>query len=402
MKKIETDIAIFGGGIAGLWLLNKLRQQGFSTILLETGTLGGGQTHKSQGIIHGGLKYALQGKITQATKAIADMPAFWQHCLTGQGDIDLTTVPILAAQQYLWSTQSFTSKMAGFLANLSLKSGTRALSKKDFPRIFQHPGFKGQVYGLDEIVIDVPALIMALAKPHIESIYHINTMTPEDIQLDANKRIRFLQIQTPTLPPLEIVAKKYIFTAGCGNDLILNKLNMPTLAMQRRPLHMVWVKHHMVDPLFGHCLGLNSVPRLTITTHRTQENEYVWYLGGQLAEEGVNRNETSQIKTARDELKTLFPWLDFSNAIFSSFRIDRAENKEKSGTRPSQCFFQHIENSCIAWPIKLAFAPLLAHFITHSLPTTLQPDVGCLTALQNWPHPIFALPMWKTINVNST
>jgi len=37
-KIISVDIAIFGGGIAGLWLLNRLRQQGVSAILLETNT----------------------------------------------------------------------------------------------------------------------------------------------------------------------------------------------------------------------------------------------------------------------------------------------------------------------------------------------------------------------------
>ncbi len=53
-KIVETDVAIIGGGIAGLWLLNRLRQLGFATILLESGTLGGGQTNKAQGIIHVG------------------------------------------------------------------------------------------------------------------------------------------------------------------------------------------------------------------------------------------------------------------------------------------------------------------------------------------------------------
>ena len=31
----KTDIAIFGGGIAGLWLLNLLISRGYSAVLLE-------------------------------------------------------------------------------------------------------------------------------------------------------------------------------------------------------------------------------------------------------------------------------------------------------------------------------------------------------------------------------
>ena len=83
----STDIVIFGGGIAGLWLLNRLRDEGYQAILLETNGLGSGQTLASQGIIHGGLKYALGGNLTGAANVIASMPAHWRRCLDGTGDV---------------------------------------------------------------------------------------------------------------------------------------------------------------------------------------------------------------------------------------------------------------------------------------------------------------------------
>ena len=55
---LQTDIAIIGGGVAGLWALNLLRQRGYSTVLFEQDALGSDQTIGSQGIIHGGIKYA--------------------------------------------------------------------------------------------------------------------------------------------------------------------------------------------------------------------------------------------------------------------------------------------------------------------------------------------------------
>ncbi|WP_323150307.1 FAD-dependent oxidoreductase, partial [Pseudomonas oryzihabitans] len=60
----STDILIVGGGVAGLWLNARLRRAGYATVLVETGALGGGQSGKSQGIIHGGTKYALTGMLT--------------------------------------------------------------------------------------------------------------------------------------------------------------------------------------------------------------------------------------------------------------------------------------------------------------------------------------------------
>ena len=53
---VQTDIAILGGGIAGLWLLNRLRGAGYSAVLLTAGELGAEQTIASQGMIHGGMK----------------------------------------------------------------------------------------------------------------------------------------------------------------------------------------------------------------------------------------------------------------------------------------------------------------------------------------------------------
>ena len=51
--------------------MNSIRQ------LLETGTIGGGQTIGAQGIIHGGIKYALTGQASRASEAISRMPEIW-------------------------------------------------------------------------------------------------------------------------------------------------------------------------------------------------------------------------------------------------------------------------------------------------------------------------------------
>ena len=76
----RVDVLILGGGGAGLWLLDDLHRQGYSAALVEASSLGSGQTIASQGIIHGGLKYALNGKAAgSAAKAIRDMPLRWRR-----------------------------------------------------------------------------------------------------------------------------------------------------------------------------------------------------------------------------------------------------------------------------------------------------------------------------------
>ncbi|MHB1948070.1 MAG: FAD-dependent oxidoreductase [Gammaproteobacteria bacterium] len=399
MKKIiETDIVIVGGGIAGLWLLNRVRQLGYSVILLESKALGAGQTNKSQGIIHGGIKYALQGMVTGAAQAIAEMPKVWEDCLKGSGVIDLSQVPILSRHQYLWSTGSLASKIAGFFAGKALKGNVEELARDAYPAIFQNPQFKGQVYSLDEIVIDVHAVIRELVKPNQDVIYKIDPTHDNQIKFDSNGQLTCLEIQAEPIDPIQIKAQKYIFTAGAGNEDLLRPLHKQGVAMQRRPLHMVIMQVDFDYALYAHCLGLGSTPRITITTHKTIDDKPIWYIGGQLAEEGVKRDAKAQIQAARKELIELFPWLDFSNAQFATFFVDRAEALQPDGKRPDSCYAKEVENVIAAWPTKLALAPKLADEIIANLARdNIKKHITDLRPLRAWPIPSLAKPVWDEL-----
>jgi len=399
MKQVvETDVAIVGGGIAGLWLLNRLRQMGFSAILLESATLGGGQTHKAQGIIHGGVKYALQGVVTPAAQSIANMPRIWQRCLQGKGEINLSQVPVLSPRQYLWTTGSLTSKLAGFFAGMALKGDVHSLESEEFPEIFRHPEFRGQVYSLDEIVVDIDSLVRELSKPNQDVIFKIDPVQEDQLEFDEKGRLTSFELRASPLPPLQLKAQKYVFAAGGGNEFLLKKLGKDNVAMQRRPLHMVVMKHDLPYSLFAHCLGLGTVPRITITTHRAQDGKTIWYMGGQIAEEGVKRSSSEQIDVVKQELAALFPWVDFSTAQFATFVVDRAEAMQAGGKRPDTCFMEEVENTIVAWPTKLAFAPLLAENVIQSLSReNMQSGKTDTRALRAWAIPSFAKPMWDQL-----
>ena len=396
-QSVTVDIAIFGGGIAGLWLLHRLRQQGFDAVLFETHTLGGGQTHKSQGIIHGGMKYALQGTLNSASQSIADMPGLWQACLSGKGEIDLSGVPILSAHQYLFSTGKLAGKLTGFFANVALQGRMTELNKKEYPAVFQNPQFKGLVYALDEIALDVHALVRVLAEPYRDSIYQIDALRAEDMVTDAHG-FSYLALRSSQGETIHLHAQKYIFTAGEGNEIATAKLAKDNLKMQRRPLHMVLIKTDIPHPVFAHCFGLGATPRITITTSKAPDGKTIWYLGGQIAEEGVKRDAKQQIEFARAELKQIFPWLDFSNAEFASFFVDRAEPLQAGGKRPDGAYMNEEKNAIVAWPTKLALAPALAQNILKALQSQgLQAQSSDRAGLKQFTHPACAAPLWETL-----
>lgn len=394
-KHAAADIVIFGGGVAGLWLLNRLRQSGFSAILLESGSLGGGQTHKAQGIIHGGMKYALQGTLTSDAYAMKDMPTIWSQCLQGKGEIDLSHVSVLSTQHFLWSQHKFAAKLAGFFANLAFTNKVESLPKENYPTIFQHPEFKGEVFAVDEVVIDVSLLIRELVKANQDVIFKIEPLCEQELKFDDQGKLLSATVYMAG-KSLEISAQHFVFTAGAGNEIILQKINSSEIAMQRRPLHMVLVKTPFHYPLYAHCLGFGPRPRITITTHQTQDGNYVWYLGGQLAEDGITRNSHAQIKAAKDELQSLFPWVDFSGAEFASFLIDRAEPLQKSGFKPETFYTKTVQNMTVAWPTKLALAPKLAREILEQIHSShIQPKIFDTRELRAWPIPPLARPIWE-------
>ena len=82
----QRDVIVFGGGVAGLWILNALAAKGYDALLMTDRELGAGQTLAAQGVIHGGLKYALGGKLSDSSEALKAMPDRWRDCLAGRGD----------------------------------------------------------------------------------------------------------------------------------------------------------------------------------------------------------------------------------------------------------------------------------------------------------------------------
>lgn len=390
-----ADIVIFGGGIAGLWLLNRLRAAGFTTLLFESHALGGGQTQKSQGIIHGGLKYALQGRLTNDAKALQAMPNIWDACLAGHGEIDLSNVPILSRHQYLWSPNKFTAKFAGFLANMALKAGVTRVPSDDYPAIFKDQAFKGEVFSLNELVLDVPTLILELFKNQQDTIFKIDPVTEEAFQFDDEGKLNAVSVALNG-QSLQILAQYFIFTAGAGNETIIRKLNHPKLAMQRRPLHMTLVKTPFDHAFYGHCLGWDARPRITITTQRGLDGHAYWYLGGQLAETGIHRDPKNQTESARSELKNLFPWLNFNEATFATLMVDRSEPKETQGLKPETACYQTMHNIIVGWPTKLALAPKLAQdILLHLQQQGVTQKLFWVRELRAWPMPPIASPIWE-------
>ena len=383
----KVDIIIFGGGIAGLWTLNRLLKLGYSAVLLESKGLGGVQTIASQGIIHGGTKYALTGSLSDSAKQIGAMPGRWRDCLQGHGELDLSDVPINAEHQYLWSTESLASKLTGFFAGKVMQSRMLSVKPADGPKLFNTPAFKGSLYRLDEPVLDVPGLAASLVNQAQGNCYQLSE---EEWQpLAEGDGIRLANSET-------IEAKSIVLTSGAGNQGLLQRFGRTAPVMQRRPLHMPIARGEL-PALFAHCLGVSANPRITITSHRDDAGRTVWNIGGQPAESGNNLDFEMQIETTRNELTTVLPWVDFSEVQWSAYRVDRAEISQPGGKRPDSCHVSADDGIITAWPTKLAFAPLLADQVINAIQESgIDPSHSPANPLPLNSAPM-SRPPWETI-----
>jgi glycerol-3-phosphate dehydrogenase len=405
---ISLDVLIFGGGVAGLWLLDDLRRAGYRVLLLESDALGAGQTIASQGIIHGGLKYTLSGLFNPAADAIRDMPQLWRDCLAGRREPDLRGTRVRAEHCHLWRTGDLRS-IAGIIgARVGLRVAPSRLDRPDWPAALR--GCPGDVFRLDEQVIDPASLISDLAARNREHVlkYDASSLTAERQSGPAGNQAPVVRIAAGSggaSGTVALTATTVVLCAGRGNAALRTRFGLRAEMQQVRLLHMVMMRGPL-PVLNGHCTD-GGRTRVTITTARDAPDNTVWQVGGQLAEDGVEHDRAELIARARRELHATLPAVNMDHVEWSTYRSERAE-AATGGRRPVNATVLADGAIITAWPTKLALAPQLAADVRKLLspPLNQLPAAGWSVArvleLAAWPRPDTARPPWDTEDQWST
>lgn len=348
---MDMDVVIFGGGAAGLWLLDDVTRRGWNAVLLEAHALGTGQTVAAQGIIHGGLKYTLQGLLTKSATSIREMPAIWRECLDGQREPNLSAVRRRSDECYLWRTDSLSSRLGMLGAQFGLRVAPQSVAANDRPEILR--GCPGTVARLPEQVISTVSLIEVLANRNRDRLLKVD---PAQVTFQCRQPGEVASIQ---FGDIEIHPRTVVFTAGAGNAALRRSVGLAVEAMQRRPLHMVLLRGERLPMFQGHCVD-GAKTRVTITSEADSSGRTIWQVGGQIAEDGVAWDERTLLSQAREELRSVLPGIDLSSVEWSTYRIDRAEGIVPGGKRPESVQIRREGNCLTAWPTKLALVPQLA------------------------------------------
>lgn len=387
MQPVALDVLIFGGGIAGLWLLDELRRAGFAALLAEAHALGQGQTIRAQGIIHGGLKYSLLGAVSESARAVRGMPDLWKGCLRGELRPDLRETRVVSDFCYIWRTEALHSRLGLLGARRGLRTAVRKVPEAERPEILKTS--PGDVFRVEEPVIDPSSLIRNLLRWNRRRILKVDEKGVEIRHGTGN--IHRVRLQASDAAILDLRPHVLLFAAGEGNQRLRSKAGLAAGAMQRRPLRMAMVRGEM-PPLYGHCVD-GARTRVTITSSTDSRGRTVWQVGGNAAEVGVEMAEDSFRDFARQEIEASLPGIDLRGTQWTDYRVDRAEGSSR-GIRPPGPTLMREGNAWTVWPTKLALAPLLARQVLKALG---KPEIRSFdeSPLAAWPRPEVALPPWE-------
>ena len=317
-RSLSVDAAIVGGGISGLWLANLFDRRGLSVVVCEPNGVGGTQTLASQGIVHGGTKYALDGAAPLAG-ALKEMPDRWRACLTGTGEIDLRGVRVLAEK-------------------IDIRSGEETVEVDDF-------------------VLDVPTLVRRLARPLAHRIV-ATTVLPDSL-VGSPSGVERIELATCT-----IRARVFVLAAGAGNTTLARQAGFSRTALQHRPLRQTVARLRQRLAIYAHWMSSpgDAEPTLTVTSHGSQLR-----IGGAVADAGANRDEAAQIALVKDLLGRAFPSIDVESAGFETFVAVRAEPASDAIRNLPDAYVSRHGNCLLCLPVKLSLAPRLGDLVSAEL-----------------------------------
>ncbi len=389
---MRLDAVIFGGGVAGLWLLDRLSRQGCHALLLEAGELGSGQTVACQGIIHGGLKYTLQGLLTPAAKSIRGMPTVWRDALLGRGTPNLTRTRIRSECCYLWQTDSLSSRAGMIGAQIGLQIKPETIPLDDRPEALRQ--VPGTVALLSEQVICPQSFLADLGGQYHDRLLKIDVTKGLRFRLQSPGEIAAVELTDPQSgQALVLTPRQVVFAAGAGNAALRKLAKLDDAVMQRRPLHMVLVRGEL-PALNGHCVD-GAKTRVTITCDTDARGRMVWQIGGQLAEDGVGMAPRVLTLHAMQELESVLPGIRFDQTEWSTYKTDRAEGATSQGSRPETVQVLCAGNVTTGWPTKLALAPVLANEIAGRITAMASTAPFPSAAWSAWPRPSVAKLPWE-------
>jgi len=338
LNNMNIDYLIIGDGLSGLLLLQRILRDKLGSVLLispvahnQTLCSSNSQSFWSQGIVHKGYKYSLEGEDRPDLEKYADK-------FTGElsSIIDLPDFTVAEQVKVLADAAS------------SLPSTARTSSGR-------YLNAKIKVGFFPELVVDSWGICSAL---RLKLRKHIYTSEIKKIRHKKGVVSSIELSKTQALTPFRVrtaVCPSHVFMcAGRHNGHIWhNMMKMPGESVQQlRPVVVGEAKHSSFFNLNAHLI-FKKKWCMTVTSSVNAVGAFTWRFGGPLYDSGLPLKKV-QAKTE----KILEHFFAISNPSMNMGVISRAE-KYAAGARILRPRRFKLGNVTIGWPVKMVMIPSL-------------------------------------------
>ena len=148
------------------------------------------------------------------------------------------------------------SKIKNVIDSKRISGRNTEVEKQDYPDLFKAATVEGTVYRLPDFVVDTNSLLEVLTKKQRDWIFRISpgSYTFERNESGLVNAVSFGDTDTQ----FSLQAQKFIFSAGKGNQQLIDDAGLAKPKSQLRPLNMVYVKGKNLPSVFVHCIGVGS------------------------------------------------------------------------------------------------------------------------------------------------
>lgn len=388
---MRLDAVIFGGGAAGLWLLDRLSRDGHHVVLLETRSLGAGQTIGSQGLLRSGHSSTLKGLASRTSITSRELPALWRDALLGRVTPNLTRTRLRADCCHLWNVEPLGLRVVSSFDSVRPSFNSEILLPHERPAALAD--LAGSVWRLPDQVLCPASFIIDLATQYSDRLLQIDVERGLTFRLNSPGEVDAIQLTSPADGQLlELRPRQIIFTAGDDNARLRRSVGLIAEISSARPLHMVLARGSL--PLLnGHCLESGKAI-ITVTSDIDHHGRTVWQIGGSLAMDGSKQEPQQQAERMRLELHRIVPMLDLAQVEWSTYHLDRVECGLDADSRSDAVSVFCAGNVTTAGPAPFVLAPLLAEEISSRASSPYITTPFDPTPLAHWPRPSIAPLPW--------
>ena len=341
LSKHDWDLIVIGGGITGAGILREAARLGLKALLVERNDFASGTSSHSSKLIHGGLRYFVQGQL----KMMQDSVKARKHLLRDG-------TPLIKPLGYLHTIYKG-DKITPFIFETGIRTYAlfhgrwkvhQRLKLSELPLVM--PGMREQdlraIFAFDESQTDDARLVLRVIREAVDrGAVALNYTIASGLLRDDNGQvIGILATDAENKEPVTLRARVVVNATGAWADLIRQHIEMPSHLRPMRGSHLVipgWRLRlariasffHPVNGRPIYCVPWQGVV-LVGTTDVDQDP---------LSAEEEPRTSVEEIKFLLSGLQSCFPFLDLTihdvQAVFSGIR-PVVDNRAADPTKASR------------------------------------------------------------------